>query len=251
MLVIKHQRIVCCLLFLMITAVTKAQRSELPATGGSGQNAGSFSSLADDSEAEGQRTLKDKRTLIWLRTNLLLPLMNVGLELPIGNRWSVGADWYYPWIPRYSNAAHNGSSHKNCYQVDGLSIEGRYWLGSKHKPRSENKRYRLLGHSVGLFAMGGRYDWEHNYRGYQGEYIIGGVDYLYAKTIFRGAAHLELSLGLGYFYSKATRYEVFERGGAGYRDKNFRKVFRYFGPAKANVTLVFPIKDTRTKTKSR
>ncbi len=169
-----------------------------------------------------------------LRTNALLPLLNVGAELPLGNRWSIGADWYYPWFPR-------SSSHKNCYQVDGLSLEGRYWLGSSHESGDDNKVYRLLGHSIGAFTVIGRYDWEHNYKGRQGDYVMGGIDYLYAMPIFRGKLHLELSLGIGYFYSRATSYEVFERGGNGYRDKNYRKNVNYFGPLKATVAFVLPL----------
>ena len=176
-----------------------------------------------------------------LRTNLLLPLMNVGVVVPIGNRWSVGADWYYPWMPRRSTKAYDGSDHKDCFQIDGLSLEGRYWLGSRHTADEANRPYRLLGHSVGLFAMGGRYDLEHNYSGHQGEYILGGVDYLYAMPIFRGKMHLELSLGVGYLYSRAHHYKVFEEGGRGYRDRDVRKIFEYVGPLKANVSLVVPI----------
>lgn len=33
-----------------------------------------------------------------IRSNLLLPLMNIGMEFPIGNRLSVGIDHYFPWI---------------------------------------------------------------------------------------------------------------------------------------------------------
>lgn len=181
-------------------------------------------------------------TPLWLRTNLLLPLMNVGVEVPIGNRWSVAADWYYPWIPRLSNDSQDGSSHKNCFQIDGIVIEGRYWLGNKHRKNDENKQYRLTGHSIGLFFMGGRYDLERNYKGHQGEYILGGFDYLYAKPVFGGRLRLELSLGIGYLYSRATKYEVFVREGKGYRDKNFRKNISYFGPLRAGVTLAVPIK---------
>lgn len=179
---------------------------------------------------------------LYLRTNLLLPLMNIGLEVPIGNRWSIGADWYYPWIPRVSNSAFDGSDHKNCFQIDGLSVEGRCWYGSKHNHNELNRQYRLTGHSTGLFVMGGRYDLERNYSGHQGEYILGGIDYLWATPIFKKRLHLELSLGVGYFYSRATRYEVYEEGGKGYRDKDFRKVYQYIGPLKANVSLVIPLR---------
>ena len=175
-----------------------------------------------------------------VRTNLLLPLLNVGLEYAIDNRWSVGADWYYPWLFR-------NSGHKNCFQGLGLGIEGRYWLGKQHASGAENIGQRLLGHSVGAFVMTGKYDLEHNYEGYQGEYILGGIDYLFAKPICRGRLHLELSLGVGYFHSRATSYQVYEHGGKGYRDKDFRKNIKYFGPLKAAVTLMVPLYVTRTK----
>ena len=185
--------------------------------------------------------VKQTKQFGYLRTNLLLPLLNVGFELPIGNRWSIAADWYYPWFFR-------NSDHKNCFQIDGLALEGRYWFGKKHESGAENKQYRLLGHSVGVFAMAGRYDLERNYKGHQGEYIMGGVDYLYAIPIFKKKLHLEFSLGVGFLYTKATRYDVFVEGGKGYRDKYFRKKLSYFGPLRASVALVIPIKWTKTIT---
>lgn len=172
-----------------------------------------------------------------LRTNLLLPLLNVGAEQPIGDRWSVGADVYWPWVPR-------GSSHKHCFQAFGIGVEGRYWLG-----RNRSGENRLRGHSVGVFSMSGYYDWERNYSGYQGDFVMGGVDYLYALPVFRGKLRLELSLGIGYFYSKSTHYEVYEDGGKGYRDKDYRKIFEYFGPLKAGVALVLPLDVLKRKSK--
>ena len=174
-----------------------------------------------------------------LRTNALLPLMNIGAEQPLGNRWSVGADVYWPWIFRASN-------HKNCFQAFGAGIEGRYWLGKNRQPEQ-----RLLGHSLGVFSMTGYYDWERNYSGYQGDFIVVGFDYLYAKPIFKGRMHLELSVGVGYFHSKATHYNVFEDGGKGYRDKDYRKIFEYFGPLKATVALVLPLQASKSKTKEK
>ena len=172
-----------------------------------------------------------------LRANALLPLMNIGAEQPLGNRWSIGADVYWPWIFRASN-------HKNCFQAFGAGLEGRYWLGKNRQPER-----RLLGHSIGAFAMTGYYDWERNYSGYQGDFILGGIDYLYAKPIFKGKMHLELSIGVGYFYSKSTHYNVFEEGGKGYRDRDYRKKVGYFGPLKATVALVLPLQVLLGKTK--
>ena len=167
----------------------------------------------------------------------MLPLLNVGVEYPIGNRWSVGADVYYPWLFR-------SSSHKNCIQAFAIEVEGRYWLGKKHKAGEENRPYRLQGHSVGAFAASGKYDFEHNYKGNQGEFYVFGIDYLYAVPIFKGRAHMEFSLALGYFHTSAYDYHVYTKpGGKGYYDdKNFRSVTNYVGPVKATVALVLPLR---------
>jgi hypothetical protein len=172
-----------------------------------------------------------------LRTNLLLPLMNIGVVVPIGNRWSVGADWYYPWALR-------SSSHKNCFQLAFLTLEGRYWLGSKHKGGVDNKQYRLRGHSLGAFVATGKYDFERNYKGDQGEFYAAGIDYLYAMPVFKGKLNLEFSLGVGFMHASAYEYTVYTQpGGKAYHDnKNFRKVTNYAGPIKGSIALVLPLK---------
>ena len=168
-----------------------------------------------------------------IRSNLLLPALNVGAEVPLGNRFSVVADWYYPWVFR-------NAKHKNCVQALGLSLEGRYWIGSRHAG-AQGEANRLLGHAVGVYTMGGYYDFERNYRGYQGEYWLVGADYLYAMRVGKEKKwRLEFSLGVGYFHSMATAYEVFTEGGKGYREKDFRRQVKYFGPTKVSVTLVYP-----------
>ena len=69
--------------------------------------------------------------------------------------------------------------------------------------------------------------------------------------VFRGKMHLEFSLGVGYLFSRATHYEVYEYKGRGYRNKNYRKKFGYFGPLKANVSLVLPIRLKPSKATAR
>lgn len=176
-----------------------------------------------------QETDHPRKLLLEARTNLLLPALNVGAELPLGNSWSIGADWYYPWLFR-------NADHRNCVQALALNLEGRYWFGRGRTPER-----RLLGHSIGLFTMAGYYDFERNYKGLQGEFATVGIDYLYALPVFKKKMRLELSLGVGYFYSQARQYEVYTPGGKGYKDKDMAKVIRYFGPVKANVALVLPI----------
>jgi hypothetical protein len=178
-------------------------------------------------------TSSSKYTVFAFRSNLLAPLMNVGVQVPIGNKWSVGADYYYPWAFRKDD-------HKNCFQLLGLNMEGRYWFGA-----NRGLHNRLKGHSVGVTIGGGYFDFEKNFKGDQGEYLLIGADYLYAMPVFKGKLHLEFSLGLGYIYSSMRPYEVFEPGGKAFK-KGYSKKNHWAGPVKAAISLVIPIKKKRS-----
>lgn len=177
------------------------------------------------------------KPVVALRTNLLLPLLNFGVEVPIGNRWTVGADYYYPWAFRKRD-------HKNCFQILFWSAEGRYWFGKNHLPGEENWKHRLTGHSVGVYAGWGYYDFEHNYSGHQGDVYSFGVDYLYAVPIARNRLRFEFSIAVGGIFSDAQAYHVYEQGGLLIRRRGVIKRFRYFGPTKASVSFVIPIGKT-------
>ena len=166
------------------------------------------------------------------RTNLLSPLSNVGAEMCINDRWSVEADYYFPWLCRKAD-------HKNAMQMLAWGVTGRYWLG-------KNRTYtsRLLGHSVGLGAYAGYYDFERNYTGHQGEFASVCLDYMYAMPVFNNRMHLEFTVGLGYLYSYARPYDVFESGGKAFRE-GYTKNIHWAGPLKAGVSLVVPIYMTR------
>ena len=168
-------------------------------------------------------------TVAAARTNLLVPGFNFGVEVPIGNRWSVGADYYYPWLSRRAD-------HKDCFQLLGLGFEGRYWFG-KNRTASD----RLRGHSIGLSAYSGYYDVERSFVGHQGEFAAVCLDYLYAMPIFNDKVNLEFNIGAGYLYSYARPYEVFEPGGKAFKE-GFIKNVHWFGPLKAGVSLVVPIR---------
>ena len=167
--------------------------------------------------------------VVAFRSNLLVPALNAGIEVPIGKHWSVGADYYFPWIwPKKDN--------KNCFELLAWGIEGRYWFG-----KNRTAFDRLKGHSVGLYGYVGYYDFERNFHGHQGEFLNVGVDYTYAMAVGkRKSLHLEFSLGLGYIYSEARQYTVIEANGPLISDKITKKV-GYFGPTKANISLVVPI----------
>lgn len=163
-----------------------------------------------------------------LRTNLLVPALNFGVEVPIGNSWSVGADYYFPWMPRKWD-------RKNCFQLLGVMLEGRYWFGT-----DRTEADRLEGHSLGFGISGGYYDMERNFTGHQGEFASVGVDYLYSLPICNDRLHLEFTVGAGYLYSYTRPYDVFEPGGKAFKE-GYIKNIHWFGPLKAGVSLVVPI----------
>ena len=170
-----------------------------------------------------------RKPVFAFRSNLLIPAMNIGAELPIGTHWSIGADYYFPWAwPKKEN--------KNCFEILAWGIEARYWFG-----RNRTVFDRLQGHSLGLYGYMGYYDFEYNYQGYQGEYANIGLDYTYAMAVGKKkSVHFEFSLGVGYIYSQARKYTVIESGAPLISDKITKKI-GYFGPTKANISLVVPI----------
>ena len=172
---------------------------------------------------------KMRKPVVAIRSNLLVPALNIGVEVPIGTHWSVAADYYFPWVwPKKDN--------KDCFELLAWGIEGRYWFG-----RNRTVFDRLQGHSVGVYGYMGYYDFERNYHGHQGEFMNVGIDYTYAMAVGKKkSVHLEFSLGVGYIYSQARKYSVIPDHGVLISDK-YTKHIRFFGPTKANVSLVVPI----------
>jgi len=191
----------------------------------------------------------DGRKLVFaFKSNLLLPLLNVGFEVPIGNRWSIAYMHYYPWLWRYWPT----QSNQYCFEAMWGELDVRYWFGKKHEPGEQNFLNRLQGHSIGLFTQVGYYDIGWDWTGRQGEFATIGVDYLYGLSLAKGALQMQFNIGLGYMYSYARTYDVFEYGGKLYRRQNGDVNINWFGPIRAGVTLVVPIysrykKDTEKK----
>ena len=179
-----------------------------------------------------EKVAGDRKFVMALRTNALaIPFMNVGLEIPIGKHWSIGADYYYPWVWR-------DSEHRNCYEFLAWDIEGRYWFSKAPKALPEAK---LTGHSIGLYCAMGYYDFEKDWSGHQGDFFNVGIDYLYSVPIFKGCMHLEFEIGIGFIHSKADIYDCFVDGGNCYRRKGQQKDVNWFGPTRAQISLVVPI----------
>lgn len=192
-------------------------------------------------------SLDDYKPVLAFRTNFLaVPLANLGIEIPMGNSFSLGLDWYYPWIwrPRQGEEVDvNGW----CFQFMAAGTDFRYWFPRSRRSGRSQEATRLLGHSIGLYGAVGHYDFEYNYSGHQGWFYNVGIDYKYACPIFRDAMRLEFELGFGYIYSPAQPYDCFVAGEYCYRRKGITHYVRWFGPTKAEVSLVVPIRSKDKK----
>lgn len=197
---------------------------------------------AANEEKVAARFSGERYPVFAFRTNLLLPLTNIGVEIPLGNRFSLGADFYSPWIPR--DLFPDVRRREWCFQLQTASLEARLWLGGKHSNRvADNRRYRLSGHSIGLMAMAGYYDLGMNWKGVQGEFLAAGLDYMYSAALGRrGGVHLDFELGVGYVMSPGARtYEVYVEGGKLFEAPSVTKDINFIGPVRASVSLVVPI----------
>lgn len=175
---------------------------------------------------------KFRKSILAARTNLLIPGMNFGVEIPIGSNWSIGLDYFYPWAVSDEN--------KWCSEMLGWFIDGKYWFtGDKYRWSPTSK---LKGHAVGLYAGIGYYDYQKITNGMQGEYVDIGVDYTFALPISEDKLRLEFNLGVGFIYTLYRPYypssdfeDLIKEPGVKYRTTNF------IGPTRASVSLVYPI----------
>lgn len=177
-------------------------------------------------EKKENQPVIDRRTVLALKNNLLYDLAlapNIEVEVPVGKRWSVNAEYKCPW---WLN-----SGKKFCYQLLSGGVEGRCWLGNRWL------RNPLTGHFLGVYAEGGIYDFQFHNEGYQGDYYVAsGLTYGYAKQLARHFS-LEFSLGVGYLTTKYRKYASWQENLVRTDSGNFH----FVGPTKLKVSLVWLI----------
>lgn len=185
------------------------------------------------SEPKREEPKPDAGYMVAAKTNLLFDAVgavNVGVEIPINNRWSADLNWTFPWYV--------DRDWDWCYQLLWGDVEVRRWLGERTR---EN---RLTGHFMGLYAGGGLYDFQWRAKdGYQGEFFIAaGVSYGYAMEL-QNRWRLEFELGFGYLQSDYRHYFhiTTPQGEQQLIRDNVSGRFGYWGPTKAKVSLVIPI----------
>ena len=178
---------------------------------------------------------KGAKTILALKTNLLydvLSLTNFSIEAPIyKDKVSILYYHQFPWW------TWGQADNEYCIRYLSIGAEARWWFKAKD---------RLQGHFLGAYAESGKYDFEFQRRiCYQGEFYSTGLTYGYAMPVGKHI-NLEFSLSAGYAslayrgYSPSEDYEIL------WRDPNKVGRVQYFGPTKAQVSLVIPI---RVKTK--
>ncbi len=179
------------------------------------------------------------KPLFALKTNLLydaLTAINLELEIPIGDRWSVSGEWIFPWW----SSSWKESSNRNSFQLLNGNIEAKYWFGDR------TDRFVMTGWHLGLYAGGGICDLEHNAEGYQSKQSLSaGLSAGYAHTIFEskipeGNLRMEYSLAVGYLRSDYDKYsEHWGDDNTWHTIRQESGTYSWIGPTRAKVSLVW------------
>ncbi len=172
--------------------------------------------------------------LFALKTNLLFDLatlINIELEIPIGQRWSVAAEYIFPWWV-FDN--HRANSARSRIQLLNGNLEARRWWGERES------RAVLTGWFTGLYAGVGSYDFEHDAKGYQGEFFLAaGLSGGYAHTINRAQTlRMEYCLGVGYLETDYRHYHAeYCVNDIWHAIEQSSGRYSWFGPTRARVSL--------------
>ena len=171
-----------------------------------------------------------KKMILAARTNLLMPALNAGIEVPVKYNWSVGADYYFPWFLARNN--------KYCVEMLAWFVDGKYWFG-----RDRREEDKLTGHAVGVYGGFGYYDFQWLESGHQGEFLDVGVDYTYSIPLAKDRLRMEFNIGLGWIYTVARHYTPTDDWSELIKDPGIRhRKYHFFGPTRASVSLVVPIR---------
>lgn len=164
---------------------------------------------------------KQKEYIFNIKTNLLLPLLNVGIEFPIKEKYTVGVEYYYPWI--------KPSNNRWCAQMLAWFVEGKYW--------------HTQNHGFGVYTGAGYYDFQDSKSGDQGEFVDVGADYTYSISVGKKKwMKVQFNIGLGYIFTTARHYNPTDDYEHLIKDPSMkRKNSHFVGPTRGGVSLVFPI----------
>ncbi len=184
--------------------------------------------------------MRTKRTILALKTNILYDaatVLNFSIEGVINQNFSILYEQHCPWWETGNN--------RYCLQILTFGGEFRRWFRpttAKYASRTDwVKRDALVGHLLGLYGFGGKFDVQAKRKGcYQGEIMSVGLTYGYAMPICK-RLNLEFSVSVGYANIPYRHYIPTDDYEWLIRDRNKRGRTHYVGPTKVEVALVVPI----------
>ena len=221
---------------LRVSHISIAYSRSLPALPAAAQG---FIATRRGSAGEGQiirhpQPMHSGRSLRWsvaVRTNLLydaLTVPNLGLEVGLGRGWTAGVWGMYAWW---------GNSDRGRYRrLQGAELSVRKYFSGRP----------MLGHHIGVTGSLLRYDVSF---GSKGQLSGGsgvpfhdhpswtvGAEYGYALGL-TSRLRLDFSIGVGYFAGRYMTYRIAD----GHSVWQSTRQRRYFGPVKAELSLVYVI----------
>lgn len=220
----------------------------LPAVAAMTVEAAALTEAAPARESAPVVTVEEQKTIVALKTNMLLDAVtavNFAVEVPFeikGNKFSALYEHHTPWWLTKNN--------KYCLQFLTYGGEARWWFAPRTTSGSDSSKQRdaLAGHFLGVYGWGGIADIQagRNFGCYQFDFWSTGLTYGYSMPI-ASWANLELSISAGYANIPYQHYIPTDDWQILIKDKNKAGTLHYFGPTKAEVSLVIPIKATFRK----
>lgn len=180
----------------------------------------------------------EKRTIVALKSNLLYDAataLNFAVEVPFNEKFSILYEHHCPWWLTGNN--------RYCLQFLSFGGEFRWWFKPQTRPETQRRVQRdaLVGHFLGLYGMGGKFDLQANRTFcYQGEFFSAGLTYGYSMPIAK-RVNLEFSISAGYARIPYRHYNPTDDWELLIRDRNKTGVWHYFGPTKIEVSLSVPL----------
>ncbi|MFR9585293.1 MAG: DUF3575 domain-containing protein [Rikenellaceae bacterium] len=180
--ILPSQRFGASMLFIPVVAIAKAPQFE--------------SRFVESAIPHCYSPAPESELIVAIKTNMILDalsVVNVGVEIPIGERWSVVGEVAHPWWRSWPADF--------TMQIESYHGEAKYWLGDRAT------KEQLQGWSVGAYGGWARYDIQpFSSSGVQGEVFDIGAHVGYSRSIAKNL-NLEFTLGLGY---TSTDYEEYE-----------------------------------------
>ena len=181
-----------------------------------------------------------QKTIFALKSNMLYDAasaVNFALEIPFNERYSILYEHHCPWWLSKDN--------KYCLQFLSFGGEARWWFRPRPREATPNLKRRdaLMGHFIGAYGWTGKSDiqWERDFGCYQFEFCSAGLTYGFAFPVSK-YLNLEFSISAGYAQIPYQHYIPTEDWQILIRDKNKAGTLHYFGPTKAEISLVIPFR---------